>query len=71
MDQYVFLEHGANYVIGASAGIMLASIVVHAPEVITGFIGVAFIALSLVSSSSYKRKKATKFLCRQILHKEK
>jgi hypothetical protein len=58
LDEYVFLEHGAHWAIGALAGIMLASIVVHIPEVITGLIGVAFIVLALMSSVQYKRRQA-------------
>jgi hypothetical protein len=58
LDEYVFLEHGAHYAIGALAAIMLAGIVVHVPEVVTGLIGVAFILLALVSSIRYKRNEA-------------
>ena len=58
LDEYVFLEHGAHYAIGALAAIMLAGIVVHVPEVFTGLIGVAFILLALVSSIRYKRNEA-------------
>ncbi len=56
LDEYVFLEHGAHYAIGALAAIMLGSIVYHVSEVITGLIGVAFIVLSLISSIRYKRR---------------
>lgn len=55
LDEYVFLEHGAHWAIGMLAGIMLASIVVHIPEVVTGLIGVAFIVMSLISSIRYKQ----------------
>lgn len=55
LDQYIYLEHGAHYAIGALALIMLASIVMHISEVITGFIGLAFIVLSLISSVLSKR----------------
>lgn len=57
LDEYVFLEHGAHYAIGALAVIMLSGIVVHVPEMVTGSIGVAFIALALVSSIRYKRRE--------------
>ncbi|MDR1854443.1 MAG: DUF475 domain-containing protein [Azoarcus sp.] len=57
LDQYVFLEHGAHYAIGSLAVIMLAGIVMHIPEAVTGLIGVAFIALALVSSVRYRKKK--------------
>jgi len=58
LDEYVFLEHGAHWAIGALAGIMLASIVLHIPEVITGLIGVAFIVFALISSVRYKQREA-------------
>lgn len=56
LAEYVFLEHGAHYGIGALAIIMLTSMTVHVPEIITGLIGLGFILLSLVSSVRYKRK---------------
>jgi hypothetical protein len=55
LDEYVFLEHGAHYAIGSLAAIMLAGIVMHIPEIVTGLIGVTFIALALASSVRYKR----------------
>jgi hypothetical protein len=55
LDEYVFLEHGAHWAIGMLAGIMLASLVMHIPEVVTGLIGVAFIVMSVVSSINYKK----------------
>jgi hypothetical protein len=55
LEQYIYLEHGAHYAIGALALIMLASIVYHIPEVVTGLIGLVFIALSFVSSLINKR----------------
>lgn len=56
LSQYIYLEHGAHYAIGALAAIMLASIVVHISEIVTGLIGLAFIGLSLLSSILSKRK---------------
>ena len=50
LAQYVFLEHGAHYAIGALALIMLVSIGVHVPEVVSGLVGVVFILLSFWSS---------------------
>ncbi|SMC28372.1 hypothetical protein SAMN02745857_03221 [Andreprevotia lacus DSM 23236] len=55
LDEYVFLEHGAHYAIGALAIIMFGSIVWHISEVVTGLIGVAFIAAALASSLIYKK----------------
>jgi len=60
LDQYVFLEHGAHWGIGALAVIMLISMVTPVSEVITGLIGVAFILLSLWSSVRYRRKVSAK-----------
>lgn len=57
LDQYVFLEHGAHYGIGALAAIMLVSMVTPVSEVITGLVGVTFIGLSLWSSVRYNRTR--------------
>jgi hypothetical protein len=59
LDEYVFLEHGAHYAIGALAFIMLATMVVHIPEAITGLIGVAFIGLAVYSSVRYRQQQAS------------
>jgi hypothetical protein len=56
LDQFVFLEHGAHYAIGALALIMLLGIVYHVPEVVTGLIGVVFIAASIWSSIRHRRR---------------
>lgn len=55
LDEFVYLEHGAHYGIGALALIMLISMIVHVPEVITGLIGVTLIGLSLMSSLKYRK----------------
>jgi hypothetical protein len=59
LDEYVFLEHGAHYAIGALAGIMLVSMKHEIPEVITGLVGATFIGLSVLSSIFHKRKHET------------
>lgn len=56
LGAYIYLEHGAHYAIGALAVIMLVGTVYHVPEVITGLIGVAFIAASVLSSVLHRRK---------------
>ncbi|AOA58582.1 DUF475 domain-containing protein [Acinetobacter larvae] len=57
LDAYIFLEHGAHYAIGALAFIMLASATgMHISEVITGLIGVTFIAWAVLSSIAWNRK---------------
>ncbi|MEO3766420.1 DUF475 domain-containing protein [Streptomyces sp. B8F3] len=58
LDEYVYLEHGAHYAIGALATILLITIKWHIHEVITGVIGVAFIGLSLYSSIRRNRRIA-------------
>lgn len=50
LDEYVFLEHGAHYAIGALAVILMITIQYEIPEVVTGLIGVALIAWSFWSS---------------------
>lgn len=50
LSEYVFLEHGAHWAIGALAAILLVSIKYHVPELITGLIGVGFIGAALISS---------------------
>src|SRR5262249_16137956 len=57
LDQYVYLEHVAHYAFGILAVIMLASMKFHIPEVVTGLIGVAFIAGSLWSSIRHRNKE--------------
>lgn len=56
LDEFIYLEHGAHYAIGALAIIMLISMKFHVPEVITGLIGIAFIIVSLINSIQYNRK---------------
>jgi hypothetical protein len=56
LDQFVFLEHGAHYAIGALALIMLAGTKHHIPEVVTGLVGAVFIAASVASSIWHKRQ---------------
>ncbi|MFI1936460.1 DUF475 domain-containing protein [Streptomyces purpureus] len=50
LDDYVYLEHGAHYAIGALAVILVITIQHEISELITGTIGVVLIALSFWSS---------------------
>lgn len=50
LDDYVYLEHGAHYAIGALAVILLVTIKYEIHEVITGLVGIVLIALSFFSS---------------------
>ncbi len=59
LSQYIYLEHGAHWAIGALAVILLWSIGHHVPEIITGLIGVAFIGAAFASSVAHNRRDAT------------
>lgn len=50
LRRYVYLSHGAHWAIGALATILLLSIRYEVPEVVTGLIGVGFVAAATVSS---------------------
>ncbi|MET8554780.1 DUF475 domain-containing protein [Streptomyces sp. NPDC004959] len=50
LDDYVYLEHGAHYAIGALSVLLLVTIRYEIPEVVTGLIGVVLIAASFWSS---------------------
>ncbi|MFD9240682.1 DUF475 domain-containing protein [Streptomyces sp. NPDC059556] len=58
LDDYVYLEHGAHYAIGALAVILMVSIRYQIPEVVTGLIGVILIAWSFWSSVRRNRRLA-------------
>ncbi|SDB93660.1 hypothetical protein SAMN05216410_1043 [Sanguibacter gelidistatuariae] len=55
LAEYVFLEHGAHWAIGALAAILLLSIKVHMNEVVTGMVGVVFIGAAFLSSLRYRK----------------
>ncbi len=50
LDEYVYLEHGAHYAIGALAIVLLVTIQYEIHEFITGMIGVVLIGASFLSS---------------------
>ncbi|MFI9610585.1 DUF475 domain-containing protein [Streptomyces sp. NPDC052023] len=58
LDDYVYLEHGAHYAIGALAVILLVTIQYEISEIITGLIGVVLIAWSFWSSVRRNRALA-------------
>ncbi len=55
LQEYVYLEHGAHYAIGALGFIMLISAFKEISEIITGLIGLVFIVSAFICSI---RKKA-------------
>lgn len=56
LDDYVYLEHGAHYAIGALSVILLVTIQYAINEIVTGLVGVVLIAASFWSS--VRRNKA-------------
>ncbi|MFI7410230.1 DUF475 domain-containing protein [Streptomyces sp. NPDC049627] len=58
LDDYVYLEHGAHYAIGALAAILLVTIQHQISEIITGLIGVVLIAASFLASVRRNRAPA-------------
>ena len=54
LDEFIYLEHGAHWAIGALAILMFISTVKPVPEIITGLTGVGFIIGSLISSVKNK-----------------
>jgi hypothetical protein len=58
LAEYVYLEHGALWAIGSLAVLLLLTIRYEIPEVVTGLIGVGFIAAALLSSIRRNRRNA-------------
>jgi len=56
LDDYVYLEHGAHWAIGALAVLLLITIEYEVPEVITGLIGVGFIGVAFINSIMHNKR---------------
>ncbi|WP_394361970.1 DUF475 domain-containing protein [Amycolatopsis sp. SB7-3] len=56
LNEYVYLEHGAQWAIGALAILLLVSIKYEVPQVLTGTIGVGFIGVAFLSSIIRNRR---------------
>ncbi|MGB9377849.1 MAG: DUF475 domain-containing protein [Mycobacteriales bacterium] len=56
LQNYVYLEHGAHWAIGALAVVLLISVKYEVPEVVAGLIGVVFIIAAFFSSLRHNRK---------------
>jgi hypothetical protein len=50
LSEFIYLEHGAHYAVGALAVLLAVSLRYNLPDAVTGLVGVLFIGLSLVSS---------------------
>ncbi|AUH67546.1 DUF475 domain-containing protein [Gordonia sp. PS3] len=59
LSEYVFLEHGAHWAIGALALLLLYSLGTEVPETVTGLIGLVLILASLATSIVYRRRNHT------------
>ena len=56
LSDYVYLDHGAHWAIGALAVLLLVSIKVAVPEIVTGLIGVGLIGAAFISSVLRNRR---------------
>lgn len=56
LDDYVYLEAGAHWAIGALAVLLLVTIEYEVPEVVTGLIGVGFIGAAFLNSVIRNRR---------------
>lgn len=56
LQNYIYLEHGAHYALGALSLMMLLSIRFTIPEFFIGTVGLVLIMLSFVSSVLYKNR---------------
>jgi uncharacterized protein len=56
LADYIYLEHGAHWAIGALAVILLVGIGYHVNEIVTGLLGVAFIGAAFLSSVLRNRR---------------
>lgn len=57
LSEYVYLEHGAHWAIGALALILMYSIGTHVPELITGLVGIVLILSALAASVVRRRRE--------------
>ncbi len=57
LTELTYLEHGAHWAVLGLSMAMLANLVIHVPEAITGLIGLCFVAFSYYSSVREKRLK--------------
>jgi len=57
LREFVYLEHGAHYAVGALAVLLAVSLKYEIHQAVTGLVGVIFIALSFVSSLQDRKNK--------------
>lgn len=57
LKEFIYLEHGAHYAVGALAVLLAVSLKYEIPEVVTGLVGVLFIVFSLMSSMRERKAR--------------
>lgn len=58
LNEYVYLDHGAHWAIGALAVLLLVSIGVEVPQVVTGLIGAVLIIAAFATSVQRNKREA-------------
>lgn len=61
LQQYIYLEHGAQYSVGALAVILALGLAYDVPDIVTGLVGAGIIGLSLLSSVRENRQPKSKY----------
>lgn len=56
LDDYIFLEHGALWAIGALAGLLFLTMKWEIPDVVTGLTGVVLIGAAFASSVAHNKR---------------
>jgi uncharacterized protein len=57
LTELVYLEHGAHWAILGLSSAMLANLVIHVPEIVTGLIGLCFVLLAYWSSRRERKEQ--------------
>jgi uncharacterized protein len=57
LDSYKYIEHGAHYTIAILAAILILSIFVNIPELISGLVGLGIIGASIVASRQARHSR--------------
>lgn len=58
LNDFVYLDHGAHWAILTLSILLLVSINIEIPEIVTGLIGAILIGASFLSSIFYNRKQS-------------
>lgn len=69
LQEYVYLEHGAHYAIGALALIMFVSSFYEVSEIVTGLIGLVFIVAAFICSLRENKKRKLQEQIQKIVNK--